>query len=297
MRGLGGQGVVTAAKIFSEAVGIVENRFAQAIPAYGHERRGAPVYADVIIDACPIKSKSFVYTPNYVILFDVAVVEKGVDIMAGTDEKTVFIVNAASLDESMPFRNHRTYFVDAHRISFETIKRDIPNAAMLGAMAGAGLVKIESVKASIDKTFKSGTLNAEAAQRAYDQLQEAVPLHRESPGTEKRFLNTLHSERPPRSGSMSSGEPETRKYLLGPVATVFASTNTGSWRNVRPVVNLQECSFCQICEKYCPVDTVTVTRSAPRKDISFDYAYCKGCGICANVCPKRCIAMVPERGE
>ncbi|MEG6615101.1 4Fe-4S binding protein [Peptococcaceae bacterium 1198_IL3148] len=23
--------------------------------------------------------------------------------------------------------------------------------------------------------------------------------------------------------------------------------------------------------------------------------YCKGCGICANVCPRKCIEMVDER--
>jgi Pyruvate/2-oxoacid:ferredoxin oxidoreductase delta subunit len=25
-----------------------------------------------------------------------------------------------------------------------------------------------------------------------------------------------------------------------------------------------------------------------------DYDYCKGCGVCANECPKKAIAMVPE---
>lgn len=49
MFGLGGQGVVTAAKIFCEAVAIHEGAYAQAIPAYGHERRGAAVYADAMI--------------------------------------------------------------------------------------------------------------------------------------------------------------------------------------------------------------------------------------------------------
>ena len=44
--GLGGQGVVTAAKVLSEAVSIYEGKYAVTIPAYGHERRGAPVYTD-----------------------------------------------------------------------------------------------------------------------------------------------------------------------------------------------------------------------------------------------------------
>jgi pyruvate ferredoxin oxidoreductase gamma subunit len=36
MYGLGGQGVVTAAKILVQAVAIQEGRFAKSLPAYGH---------------------------------------------------------------------------------------------------------------------------------------------------------------------------------------------------------------------------------------------------------------------
>jgi pyruvate ferredoxin oxidoreductase gamma subunit len=83
MYGLGGQGVVTAAKVFCEAVAIHEDGHAQAIPAYGHERRGAPVYSDVIVSQDPIKIKGFVYSPDYVIIFDDPVMDKGIDVMAG----------------------------------------------------------------------------------------------------------------------------------------------------------------------------------------------------------------------
>jgi len=170
--GLGGHGVVTAAKIFAEAVAIGENKFAQAIPAYGHERRGAPVYSDVIIDDKYIKLKSFVYNPDYVVIFDMSVIDKGVDVMAGATENTVFIINTPSVEDTMVFKNNKVLYVDARKISIETINRDIPNAAMLGAMAGAGLVGIELVKQPIIKIFgKAGAMNAEAAQRAYEQLQ------------------------------------------------------------------------------------------------------------------------------
>lgn len=170
--GLGGQGVVTAAKILSEAVAIEEKKYAQAIPAYGHERRGAPVYADVIMDEKPIKLKSFVYQPDYVVIFDTSVTDKGVNVMAGTGEDTVFIVNAGKIDENAPYKSHQCYYVDARQISLEVVKKDIPNAAMLGAMAAAGLVEIAAVVKIIEKTFgKAGGVNAEAARRAYEQLQ------------------------------------------------------------------------------------------------------------------------------
>ena len=52
--GLGGQGVVTAAKMFSEAYSLYEGNFAITIPAYGHERSGAPVNTSIIADDKPV---------------------------------------------------------------------------------------------------------------------------------------------------------------------------------------------------------------------------------------------------
>lgn len=51
--GLGGQGVVTAGKVLSSAVSLHEDKYAITVPAYGHERRGAPVFTDVIVIGNP----------------------------------------------------------------------------------------------------------------------------------------------------------------------------------------------------------------------------------------------------
>lgn len=84
--------------------------------------------------------------------------------------------------------------------------------------------------------------------------------------------------------------------IQGPVATVFAAGNTGSWRLERPEVNFEECIKCGICSNVCPVDIVEI-RKDEEECVVFDFDYCKGCGICANECPKKCISMVPERSE
>ena len=165
--GLGGQGVVTGAKVFAEAVAIHENKYAQSIPAYGHERRGAPVYADVIIDEEPIRLKSFVYEPDVVVLFDLAVIDKGVQVMAGTHADTVFIINSPHPPDDAPFKDHPTFYVDARLIALNHLKLDIPNTAMLGAMAGAGLAGIESVTAAIGNAFgRNAAVNISAAEEA-----------------------------------------------------------------------------------------------------------------------------------
>ena len=177
--GLGGQGVVTASKILARAVSIYEHRYAKSLPAYGHERRGAPVFADVMIDDQVILLNTFVYDPHYVLVFDPSVVDKGIDIKPGVGQKAVLVVNAekpqalARLAQDQIWKE--IYYVNATRIALNVIGRDIPNSAMLGALAKTGLVKIESVCHSLRETFgsKEGETNARAATNAYHQTQKA----------------------------------------------------------------------------------------------------------------------------
>ena len=67
---------------------------------------------------------------------------------------------------------------------------------------------------------------------------------------------------------------------------------TGSWRNIRPEIKLEECIQCGICWKFCPDMSIEIENELP----VIDYDFCKGCGICAEVCPKKvhAIDMVKE---
>lgn len=88
-----------------------------------------------------------------------------------------------------------------------------------------------------------------------------------------------------------------KKYrILGPVASVFESVKTGSWRLERPKVDFSMCIKCRTCEKFCPANVISIHKDE-EKCVEFDWDYCKGCGICENVCPRKCIKMVDERGE
>ena len=66
---------------------------------------------------------------------------------------------------------------------------------------------------------------------------------------------------------------------------------TGSWRNIRPEIRLEDCIRCGICWKFCPDMSIGIENELP----VVDYDYCKGCGICAEECPVKCIVMVEER--
>ena len=62
---------------------------------------------------------------------------------------------------------------------------------------------------------------------------------------------------------------------------------TGGWRTKKPVRNEKKCIKCMKCWLFCPDMCID-------ENIKTDYGYCKGCGICAEVCPVKCIKMVDE---
>ena len=66
---------------------------------------------------------------------------------------------------------------------------------------------------------------------------------------------------------------------------------TGDWRTFKPVIDKSKCINCLQCWIYCPDSSILAKDG---KQVGFDYEHCKGCGICASVCPVKCIEMVKE---
>ncbi len=76
---------------------------------------------------------------------------------------------------------------------------------------------------------------------------------------------------------------------------------TGLWRTYKPVVNPERCNSCMLCWLYCPEGVIKkvkkvekIEKSEKTECIEIDYEYCKGCGICSEVCAKKAIEMVLE---
>ncbi len=69
---------------------------------------------------------------------------------------------------------------------------------------------------------------------------------------------------------------------------------TGSWRTFRPIRDEEKCTNCLLCWIHCPDSSIIVEDA---KVVGIDYDHCKGCGICAEICPPKikAITMVEEK--
>ena len=180
--GRGGQGAKTAALLLGESA-IHDDKYVQAFPEYGPERMGAPVQSFNRISDEPIVLHCSVTNPRVVVVLDASLME-AVDITAGLDEDGVLLINTPETPEAirarLNWRGRKLFTVDASRIAQETIRRNVPNTPMMGALVKAtGILQLESMledtRHKLEKKFKNRPEivegNIQAIRRAYEEVQ------------------------------------------------------------------------------------------------------------------------------
>ena len=76
----------------------------------------------------------------------------------------------------------------------------------------------------------------------------------------------------------------------------LTATNAG-YRTFAPQIDYDKCIRCLFCFVYCPEGAICkddVDAKGREGKLTIDMDYCKGCGVCAHECPKKCISMVKE---
>ena len=147
LHGRGGQGVVVAAEVMSNAM-MRKGRYCSVFPSFGIERRGTAVIAFARVADSPVREKSKCYHPDILMVFDPSLLNKpetyegfrtgGVIVACGTD---VNVVLASGVKPG------KIVMVDGLKIAFETIKRNTTNMVMLGTLAKAcDLVALDDLK-------------------------------------------------------------------------------------------------------------------------------------------------------
>lgn len=179
--GRGGQGVVTAAKLLAEAA-MKEGKCFQALPDYGGERMGAPVRAYTRISSAPIILHCQVTEPDIVVVIDPTLIEF-IDVTEGIQRNgaTLVINTSLSPDEvrkKISFNRGKVATVNATHIALHSLRRNIPNTPMLGALVKTTPIVqdkslIETIKYKLEATMslKVAEANREAFEQAFHKCQ------------------------------------------------------------------------------------------------------------------------------
>jgi pyruvate ferredoxin oxidoreductase gamma subunit len=172
IHGRGGQGSVTAAELIAVAA-FEGGMYAQAFPAFGVERRGAPVQAFVRFSDKTIRLRSQVYEPDFVIVQDSTLI-KDVDVFKGLKEGGIAIINTEKAQQFNVPAGVKLITIDATSIALEVLGLPITNTALMGAFAAAtGIIGFQTLEKALNERFKGplAEKNIETARRAYEQVK------------------------------------------------------------------------------------------------------------------------------
>ena len=169
----GGQGGVTASRILATAA-VLEGKWAQAIPEFGAERRGAIVKSYFRMSNGVIKRHSRVKNPQGVAIFSKRILEL-IDVDSVIPRNIKVVVNSPN---KPTLEGREVYYVDATDIAVKQglviAGWPVVNTAMAAAMAKVfGISSLSSLKKAIGEYFsgKLLELNERAAEIAWDMVR------------------------------------------------------------------------------------------------------------------------------
>lgn len=313
--GRGGQGAFTAARLLGAASSFADGSYALAFPSFGPERRGAPMRAFTKMSREPIGDRSAVSRANYVIYLDDTLLGEGWEDELAPDGKV--IVNSVR-----SFDDPRIVAIDANGISQEILGRPIPNTALLGALCSVcDYVSADDVKRAIEgympvKLHEKNKRVVDAALEAVGKTCAGEVAGNADESTEHQVSESVSRETAKEEPALAPAFrgkaliPTLQTAALDPADFAHTTCYDGGylvaknagWRNMRPVLDAGKCTGCLQCYLYCPDGCVfrparqatDAVDAADAAAVAIDYDFCKGCGVCVEVCRFGALAMVPE---
>ncbi|MCG8635370.1 MAG: 2-oxoacid:acceptor oxidoreductase family protein [Desulfobacterales bacterium] len=170
--GRGGQGVVTTAKILANAF-VRTGQFGSSFPMFGFERRGAPVTAFGRFADTPIREKTQIYNPGFLVVLDPSQ-KQSPAVFDGLKPDGMMLLNDKEGPGDISNDNLKTLAViNAKGIAIEEIGLPIPNTVVAGAFARmSGLLDIEPVTEALEDFFSGSKLDANqtCARRGFEEV-------------------------------------------------------------------------------------------------------------------------------
>lgn len=273
-----GQGAVSAAQFFSEAmIGI--GKQSMSFPSFGAEKRGAAVEVFNRTSSEILDDASQPRNVNAVILLEPSLINAELshkDVLAGL-QKTGFLLINAEKNKKSTFHElfgGKIFHVPATKIAFETVGRNVPNVATVGA-----LVKILDLDKKKMRSLLETNLSA-----AFPEKIVAKNLTGFDRGYEEvvEINGETGNEIPARSASEGAPWKELPQaaILKGGSSKQY---KTGNWLPGQRIKFVPEnCIQCGICWAVCPDDAIVHDENGQM--IGIDQDACKRCGLCVRAC-------------
>jgi len=168
--GRGGQGAITAAKIFATAAFKSGYTGVVMAPTFGTERRGAPVFTSLKLAKQKIYDISPIETPDVVVVLDHLLLTEA-DVTGGLKPGGLIVLNTPKPADAYDFGDKRLAVADITALAVEAgLPRGVVNSGIIGSVCRAlDLVPFDLVVAEIEAEFaaKRPQANAAAAKLAY----------------------------------------------------------------------------------------------------------------------------------
>lgn len=169
-----GQGAITTAALLGYAY-FHKGMYPYAFPNFGAARMGAPMNAFVRADTKPVRLRSQIYQPDYVIIVD-ATLMRGFNCFSGLKDEGIAIINGKDDLEIPKLKpTQKVFVVPANEIALKTIGRPLGNTTLLGAYAAAtGEIDLDSLAEAIKNRFsgKAQEGNIQAIKQGYEFIKK-----------------------------------------------------------------------------------------------------------------------------
>lgn len=170
-----GQGAITTASLLGYAY-FLKGMFPYAFPSFGAARMGAPMNAYVRVDSKPVRLRSQIYDPDYLLIVDHTIM-RGFNCFSGLKEDGVAIINGkgGSLAAPKVKAKQKVFIVPASDIALKYIGRPLGNTAMLGAFCAVTKeLTLDDLNAAIKHRFNINLQegNIKAAKEGFDFVND-----------------------------------------------------------------------------------------------------------------------------
>lgn len=169
-----GQGAITTATLLGYAY-FIKGMYPYAFPHFGAARMGAPMNAFVRVDSRPVRLRSQIYEPDYVLIMDPTLL-RGFNCFSGLKDNGIAIINDQETAILPKLKaKQKGFLVPANDIALKTIGRPLGNTALLGAFCAAtGELSLDALIEAIKKRFsgKAQEANVEAAKQGFNFIKK-----------------------------------------------------------------------------------------------------------------------------